>query len=254
MRALFIVLTVVAIGATGCPGTKKLQVADVGCTKDSQCSGVGVPGFCDHGQCVACRVDSDCGVGVCASGRCEVEVASVCQCAEGEECVDGVCVVVEEEVVETEVVDPFCFGDLCDGESETEVVQISNECLPMVGSENVVALSSIEFDFDDFDLDDVAQETLVFNAECLEQAPDLVIVLEGHADERGTPEYNLALGNERAAAVRRYLAHLGVDESRLKILSKGEEEPICADKSEDCWHQNRRVDLIQVRESTLTAN
>lgn len=251
MRALFILLSVVAV--SGCPATKKVRVADVGCTKDSQCTGSAGAGYCSHGQCVACRGDTDCGVGACSEGRCEIDVASACPCGVGEECIEDRCVETEEEVAVIEVDGPFCFGDLCDGEQD-EVVEISGECLPLVGSEDVLALSSIEFTYDDFDLSDMAQEVLLANADCLAQAPDLAIVIEGHADERGTSEYNLALGNERAAAVRRFLAHLGIDESRLQILSKGEEEPVCGDGGEDCWSRNRRVELIQVRKSTLSAN
>jgi peptidoglycan-associated lipoprotein len=254
MRALFILLTVVAI--SGCPATKKVRVADVGCDKDSQCTGSGGPRYCSQGQCVACRGDSDCGSGACTSGRCEIEVASECPCGVGQECVDSRCIAVGEEVAvnAVEVDGPFCFGDLCEGEQNTELVEVSVECLPMVGSDDILALSSIEFNFNDYELSEVAQEILAANADCLEQAPDLTIVIEGHADERGTSEYNLGLGNERADAVRRYLSHLGVDTSRLEILSKGEEQPLCMESSEDCWGRNRRVDLIQVRKSTLSAN
>ena len=235
MRALFLVFTVVA--ATGCPAPKKAMVtAGVGCTQDSQC---GELGYCDHGQCVACRDDADCGEGRCTQGRCEVEVVA----RETE----------EDVTLAGAGAGELCFGEPCTGRDH-EGDEISGECRPQAGSDDLVALASVAFDFDLFDLTDTAQEILVANADCLAQVPELTVIIEGHADERGTSEYNLALGDERAAAVRRYLANLGIDESRLRIMSKGEEEPVCVDATEECWSRNRRVDLIQVRQTALTAN
>jgi peptidoglycan-associated lipoprotein len=66
------------------------------------------------------------------------------------------------------------------------------------------------------------------------------VTIEGHADNRGTNEYNLALGERRAAAVRDYMVGLGVAADRMAIVSKGEEQPICTENTESCWQQNRR--------------
>jgi peptidoglycan-associated lipoprotein len=69
-------------------------------------------------------------------------------------------------------------------------------------------------------------------------------VIEGHADSRGTNEYNLALGERRADAVRDYLVSLGVSTDRMSILSKGEEQPFCREETEACWPQNRRGHFV----------
>ncbi len=78
------------------------------------------------------------------------------------------------------------------------------------------------------------------NAAFLKQRPSVRILIEGHADSRGTNEYNLALGERRADAVRDYMVSLGVTAERITIVSKGEEQPFCREETETCWHQNRR--------------
>jgi len=70
------------------------------------------------------------------------------------------------------------------------------------------------------------------------------ITLEGHCDSRGSSEYNLALGNRRASAVREYLVNLGVPSNRVTLISKGKEQPFCSEDSESCWSQNRRGHFI----------
>jgi peptidoglycan-associated lipoprotein len=74
----------------------------------------------------------------------------------------------------------------------------------------------------------------------LQNYPQIVITIEGHADERGTREYNLALGERRADTVRNYLAALGVSPDRITVISYGKERPECPEAAEGCWSQNRR--------------
>ena len=69
-------------------------------------------------------------------------------------------------------------------------------------------------------------------------------MVEGHGDERGSAEYNLALGERRAAAVRAYLVNLGVANDRIQVVSKGKEAPVCTDANESCWQQNRRGHFV----------
>ena len=75
----------------------------------------------------------------------------------------------------------------------------------------------------------------------MELYPNLTFTLEGHADERGTREYNLALGGRRANAAKDYLVSLGVNASRLNTVSYGKERPVCLESNENCWGQNRRA-------------
>jgi peptidoglycan-associated lipoprotein len=113
------------------------------------------------------------------------------------------------------------------------------------GSGEVVALGTVNFDFDRYELTLDARGALEQNAKCLEEAPGVTIVIEGHCDERGTQEYNLALGEKRANTVKSYLRNLGVDTSRMQTRSKGENEPVCNGAGENCYSQNRRVQFIQ---------
>ena len=102
----------------------------------------------------------------------------------------------------------------------------------------------IFFDFDQSDLREDARQTLQGKAEALRQFPDIRIRIEGHADERGTVEYNLALGERRADAARAYLVDLGIDPDRMTTISYGEERPAMDGNNEAAWSQNRRDEFV----------
>jgi peptidoglycan-associated lipoprotein len=105
-------------------------------------------------------------------------------------------------------------------------------------------LKDVYFDFDRYDLNADARTILRGNADWLKSNARARVEIEGHCDERGTGEYNLALGAKRAQAVREYLTSLGIDGARLSTISYGEEIPICKEQSEDCWRQNRRARFV----------
>jgi peptidoglycan-associated lipoprotein len=96
------------------------------------------------------------------------------------------------------------------------------------------------FETDRYDLTGEAQSQLQKQAAWLQQYPASTVTVEGHCDERGTREYNLALGERRANAVANYLTALGIDAGRLSVISYGKERPDCTDSNEGCWAQNRR--------------
>ncbi len=96
------------------------------------------------------------------------------------------------------------------------------------------------FDTDKSTLDSEARATLQRQAAWMKTYPNLAFTVEGHADERGTRDYNLGLGSRRANAVKDYLVSLGVPASRLSTISYGKERPVCLDSTETCWAQNRR--------------
>lgn len=102
-------------------------------------------------------------------------------------------------------------------------------------------LADVYFDYDRASLTEQSREQLARSAEILRRYPQLLVTLEGHCDDRGTPEYNLALGEKRAFTTRDYLTSLGIDEGRLHTMSYGEERPVCTDSAETCWRQNRRA-------------
>jgi peptidoglycan-associated lipoprotein len=99
---------------------------------------------------------------------------------------------------------------------------------------------TVFFDFDSHAVRSDAQATLQKQAAWLAKYPSVRLVIEGHCDERGTREYNLALGDRRAYAVKEFLVSLGVDGARLSTKSYGKERPVCSDSDEGCWAQNRR--------------
>jgi len=96
------------------------------------------------------------------------------------------------------------------------------------------------FEYDKSDITDRDRQTLQKQAAWLQRYPTVVLTIEGHCDERGTREYNLALGARRAQAVKDYLASLGVSGARLDTISYGKERPMCSESSEACYGQNRR--------------
>ena len=102
-------------------------------------------------------------------------------------------------------------------------------------------LSEVYFDFDKADIREADRATLAKNADALKRFDFLRVTVEGHCDERGTVEYNLALGERRAKAAFDYLVSLGVPAERLKTVSYGKEVPVCSQSSEDCWQRNRRA-------------
>jgi len=105
-------------------------------------------------------------------------------------------------------------------------------------------LSDVYFDFDDAALRDDARKSLAADATWLGRHPSIRILIEGHCDDRGTEAYNLSLGDRRANAAREYLASLGVDGTRVQVVSYGKERPFCDVNTESCWQENRRGHLV----------
>jgi peptidoglycan-associated lipoprotein len=99
---------------------------------------------------------------------------------------------------------------------------------------------TVHFDYDRYELRDEDRSTLQRQSAWLQKYPSVRVNIEGHCDERGTREYNLALGARRANAVKEYLVSLGVSAGRVDTISYGKERPVCTESSEDCWAQNRR--------------
>lgn len=105
-------------------------------------------------------------------------------------------------------------------------------------------LKDIHFDFDKYDIGRKDEEILSENAAVLKQNPKMEIQIEGHCDEKGTPEYNLALGERRANAAKRYLVSLGISSNRISTISYGEERPLDPGHNEEAWAKNRRAHIV----------
>jgi peptidoglycan-associated lipoprotein len=105
-------------------------------------------------------------------------------------------------------------------------------------------LTDVFFAYDSSELSEQARAALQKNVEFMKKRTTSTVLVEGHADSRGTNEYNIALGERRADVVRDYLVSLGIPTNRISIVSKGEEQPLCRDETESCWQQNRRGHFI----------
>jgi peptidoglycan-associated lipoprotein len=101
---------------------------------------------------------------------------------------------------------------------------------------------TVRFGFDQSALVPESQGTLQKLADCVKRAPAKRILVAGHCDERGTTQYNIALGARRAEAARKYLSDLGVS-AKLETVSYGKEKPLCTESTEDCWARNRRAEF-----------
>jgi peptidoglycan-associated lipoprotein len=114
----------------------------------------------------------------------------------------------------------------------------------MGGPEDPLAKRRVYFEFDSAEITPESRTVIEAHSRYLANNPRLNVVLEGHADERGTREYNLALGERRAQAVSRAMQALGVTGSRLQSVSYGEERPVALEQDESAWAQNRRVEIL----------
>lgn len=111
-------------------------------------------------------------------------------------------------------------------------------------SGNIPGLKTVNFELDKSSLNESARGQLADNAKWIKEHPNLTIQIEGHCDNRGSVEYNLALGERRAQSVKNYLTNLGVDGKRLTIISYGEEKPVATGDTESVFAQNRRANFV----------
>ena len=113
---------------------------------------------------------------------------------------------------------------------------------------NILSKRSVFFDFDQFVIKPEARPLIEAHARFLTQNPQMKMLIQGNADERGSREYNLALGQKRADAVKQSLLLLGAKEVQIESVSLGEEKPRCTESTEDCYAQNRRGDMLYTGE------
>ncbi|MBV2147618.1 peptidoglycan-associated lipoprotein Pal [Sphingobium sp. AS12] len=137
------------------------------------------------------------------------------------------------------------------GAAATEPVGSTGPSGPVKGSQEdfVASVSSdrVFFGLDQYDIDAEDQATLQSQAAWLQQNPAVRVTIEGHADERGTRDYNIALGERRANAAKNYLASLGIDSGRITTVSYGKERPAALGSDEASWAQNRRAVTVTIQ-------
>jgi len=205
------------------------------CRDDSNCASHPDRPVCRDAICVAkpqCAKNEDCGPGMkCAEGRCAPECASDADCPGGARCLQGRCAAEER-----------CTGDAdCPkGKACVDRVCKSQEEAKRIGD---CSLKPVYFGYDDATLSPEARKLLDDAFQCLRRVQFRRVVVAGHTDERGTTEYNLALGERRAEAVRRYLAQLGAEPGKLKAISYGKERSANPGHDEVAWAKNRRAEI-----------
>ncbi|HVN22688.1 MAG TPA: peptidoglycan-associated lipoprotein Pal [Syntrophorhabdales bacterium] len=134
------------------------------------------------------------------------------------------------------------------GEEKKEVIVVPPPPPPPPAAPAAPApMANIYFDFDKYNIRPGDAEILKKNVDWLKANPNTKVRIEGNCDERGTVEYNLALGQKRADAAKNYLTGLGVDGKRLDTISYGKERPVCTEHNEGCWAQNRRDAFVPVQ-------
>jgi len=124
---------------------------------------------------------------------------------------------------------------------EMSRAETAKKAEPVVGIKGV---EDIFFDYDRSSIREDARPALEDNASYLKANGNTRILIEGHCDERGTSEYNIALGERRAQAAKRYLTDLGIDPSKISTISYGKEKPFCEGHNEQCWQENRRAHFV----------
>jgi len=145
----------------------------------------------------------------------------------------------KEEVMEDITIEPEdvkVIEGIVDGDIPLDYVDEDTVYIDLLGK----VFSDIHFEYDQFRVLDRDISTLEGVAAWMNENPEARVLIEGHCDERGTNEYNMALGEQRALAARRYLASLGIDSGRLNTVSYGEERPTALGDTEAAWSQNRR--------------
>lgn len=174
---------------------------------------------CRSAQDGTCSGDSDCKEAVCVFGKCQ-ECASNSDCKETKVCEKNQCIVAPAPVTKMEQTAP---------ESTT-----ASSCLET---------ATVHFDFDKYEIKAADRDLLTELAACLRTNLSAKIILAGNTDERGTVEYNLALGERRAKAAYDYLQNSGIDASRMSTISYGKEKPVDPEHNEEAWARNRRTDI-----------
>ncbi len=241
-RVLFLALTTSAIALTACPSPPK----NGECKSSKDCADqTGFGKVCVDGRCAECGADTDCKDGfTCQAGKCApkpapvvagpVSCASDAACPAGDVCLNGVCAARVGECMR----DTDCpAGKACQG----------NACVATVDPACAdPAAFTVHFGFDKSDVVGDAPAVLQKLAGCLQKSPVKSFEVDGHCDERGTTQYNLALGKRRAEAVKKYLGDLGYA-GPVTTNTFGKERPLCRDSNEECWAKNRRAETTFAR-------
>lgn len=235
-RGLLFALPLFALALTACPSKPK----NGECTSSKDCEAQeGYGKICVEGRCQECGQDTDCKAGfVCRQNKCmpRPECEKDTDCGGGQKCEAGKCVAAAPKAECQQDADCGA-GKACEA---GKCVAATAQAAPGGACDK---LEPVHFGFDESTLTSEARSTLDQVASCVKQSKPKRLTISGNADERGTTEYNLHLGQRRADSAKKYLQNLGVDGKILKTVSYGKERPICNEHDESCWARNRRDDF-----------
>jgi peptidoglycan-associated lipoprotein len=239
-RVLLLALCVSgSLALTACPSKPK----NGECKTSQDCAEqTGYGKVCVEGKCQECSADADCKSGfVCKTNKCtpKAQCGGDTDCPAGQACQGERCVARPAGTCGS---DRDCGTGACqNGKCVATQSEVSPGAVPSECSD--AAAFTVRFGFDQATLSGDSQGTLQKLSDCLKKAPARRVVVQGNADERGTTQYNVALGSRRAEAVRKYLSDLGAG-GTMDTVSFGKEKPVCTQSSEDCWAKNRRADFL----------
>lgn len=247
-----VLLAIAAVGSllalTGCPPAYPKCNNDDSCKEHNE--------VCVEGQCQECATSTNCKEGfVCEAQKCvpKPECSSAGDCGGGKKCKTGKCVAQDYCDDSSDCGSGKCnrnkcvAANSCVGPNDCGAGQDCKEgqCVTKTddsASNDKCSYEPIRFGFNDYQLDTDSQNRLSSLADCIKKDGKKV-TLEGHADERGTEEYNLQLSNKRAASVKKYLTTLGVKQGSLDTVGYGENRPASNGHDEGAWAENRRVEF-----------
>lgn len=245
---LFVILGLWGLLLTGCPTRKPGQ-----CKTNKDCK---AGQKCVSGRCQACGTDADCGPGkTCKAGQCQKKpgyCTATKECPDGKVCRDHLCQACAQD---KECPSGRCEKGRCaesmagackeDDDCKDEEVCKAGKCVPApkpYSGPALCPLKTLYFAFNKAEIRPTDQKALEANARCILSVKERKVHLNGYCDPRGTEEYNLALSNRRAQAVKSYLERLGVPGARLHVVPKGELEATGTDEAS--WFKDRKVELI----------
>lgn len=231
MRQTFPMLLVAgSLSMMACPPTYPNCKSDETCTEKGE--------VCVQGQCRECATDENCKAGfVCDTNKCVPKPEcgpGAGACGTGKKCSSGKCVVDPNYKAEG----TCAANEDCPSGQECK----AGRCASVEVKGAACTFDAVRFEFNEFSLTGSVQSTLSQYADCIKKGA-LRFTLEGHADERGTEEFNMVLSQKRAASVRKYLVDLGVAAGSLDTVGFGENKPAQGGGGEDAWAANRRVEF-----------
>ena len=217
-RVLFFVLPVLSLALAGCPSKPK----DGECKSSTDCAEQeGYGKVCVEGRCQECGADTDCKEGfVCRDLRCVPRP----ECTTNQDCPSG----------------QSCQGEKCVAAAPVETTPSAEEQARAACADE--SQFTIYYGYDESALSSQAQDNLQKLSQCLKTVEAKKVTVAGHADERGTTAYNVALGSRRAESAKKYLNDLGAG-TEIQTTSYGEEQPVCTESTEDCYQRNRRAEF-----------